>query len=104
MTELLTGTQVSETVVLRPDQARLRSQLYGNEFVENEQIDETGNYHLQLKMPKTEFTKLMGQAGIQMNGFEELTEEAEELTNPKVNNTAEDTELAEVSSAKYCVN
>ncbi len=104
VTELLAGTQVVETIMLRPEQAKLRSQLYAKEFVENEQVDESGNYHLQLRLPEAEFTKLKGREGLQSNGAEEVTEEEEDWTNPDVTNTVEGPDLAEVSTAKYCVN
>ena len=104
VTELLAGTQVVETIMLRPEQAKLRSQLYAKEFVENEQVDESGNYHLQLRLPEAEFTKLKGREGLQSNGAEEVTEEEEDWANPDVTNTVEGPDLAEVSTAKYCVN
>ena len=57
--ELLAGTQVHQAVLLRPDQARLRSQLYARAYVERENVDEAGNYRLQLRMPQAEFRRMM---------------------------------------------
>ncbi|MCY4265441.1 MAG: GTPase HflX [Gammaproteobacteria bacterium] len=59
ITELLAGEQVSWELLLRPDQAKLRSLLYDREFVENESIDESGSYRLQLRLPKSEFERLV---------------------------------------------
>ncbi len=104
MTELLAGTQVNKTILLRPDQARLRSQLYGKGFVEDEHVDESGNYHLQLRLPKSEFDRLKAQERFAVDNEDEVTEKQETWAEADVNNTTESTELAKVSTAKYCVN
>jgi len=104
MTELLAGTQVTKTILLRPDQARLRSQLYGKEFVEDEHVDDSGNYHLQLRLPKSEFDRLKNQEGLEDDSEDDSAEKQGIWADTDVNNTAESAGLAEVSAAKYCVN
>lgn len=64
VTELLAGTMVVKTVLLQADQARLRSQLYTKELIENEEIDEAGCYHLTLKMPQQDLDRLLQQDGV----------------------------------------
>jgi GTP-binding protein HflX len=59
VSELLADGIVQETVVIQPAQARLRSQFYERGYIEQEDVDtETGNYHLQLKLPRTELERL----------------------------------------------
>ena len=75
--ELLAGTQVSELVILNADQARLRSQLYEKEYIENELVDETGRYQLALRLPKVEFQRLLDQ-GVQRVAAKDAAEETEQ--------------------------
>ncbi len=59
ISELLADGIVQETVVIQPNQARLRSQFYERGYIEHEEVDnETGNYHLQIKLPREEMARL----------------------------------------------
>jgi len=59
ISEILADGIVQETVVIEPAQAKLRSQFYERGYIEQEEVDtETGNYHLQLKLPRTELDRL----------------------------------------------
>jgi len=58
MNEVLGQDIVEEALVLRPDQARLRSQLYAKEAVIAETTDEEGNYHLTIRLHRVELEKL----------------------------------------------
>tara|TARA_B100002003_G_scaffold250841_1_gene291765 strand:- start:457 stop:1794 length:1338 start_codon:yes stop_codon:yes gene_type:complete len=61
ITELLAGELVVETVQIGPQQARLRSQLHEKGFIEAEAIDETGTWHLQVRLPKDNLQRLLKQ-------------------------------------------
>ena len=63
VTELLAGSLVEETLRLDADQARLRSQLYGRNFIESERIDEAGRYHLRVRLPRQDLERILQQAG-----------------------------------------
>ena len=66
ISEVLAGTLVSETIRIAPDQARLRSKLYEKGFIEAERIDESGFYHLCVRLPKGELERMVQQgAGIE---------------------------------------
>lgn len=59
ISELLAGSLVKETLVIPPARAGLRSQLYGQGVVENESVDEQGQYHLQILMPKNDLQRIL---------------------------------------------
>ncbi len=67
ISELLAGSIISETVLLQPQQARLRSQLYEKDFIEQESVNEQGGYVLQLRLPKNEFSRLCEQGVVVLN-------------------------------------
>jgi GTP-binding protein HflX len=53
------GKEVEERdVILTPSQGRLRAQLYERESVLSERIDEDGNYHLHIRLPRVELERL----------------------------------------------
>ena len=58
--ELLGKGIVNRKVVLLPEQAKLRAELYSRHAVTSEEIDEEGHYHLQLRMPAADFCKFFG--------------------------------------------
>lgn len=59
ISEILADGIVQETVVLEPAQAKLRSQFYERGYIEQEEVDTvTGNYHLHIKLPRTELDRL----------------------------------------------
>lgn len=66
MTELLSGELVSQTVILRATQAKLRSHLYQSKFVTAEQTDETGTCILDLRLPKAELDRILAQEEVQL--------------------------------------
>ena len=66
MTELLSGGLVSQTVILRATQAKLRSHLYKSKFVIAEQTDETGASILDLRLPKAELDRVLAQEEVQL--------------------------------------
>ena len=59
VSELLAGSLVTETLQLAAIETRLRSQLYTKGFVEKEQIDEDGCYHLDVKLPRLELERIL---------------------------------------------
>lgn len=66
MTELLSGGLVSQTVILRATQAKLRSHLYKSNFVTEEQTDETGASILSLRLPKAELDRILAQEEVKL--------------------------------------
>ena len=64
VSEILAGSLVSETIRIAPEQARLRSKLYEKGFIEDERIDESGFYHLEIRLPKQELERLMQQGAV----------------------------------------
>ena len=66
MTELLSGGLVSQTVILRATQAKLRSHLYKSNFVIAEQTDQTGASILDLRLPKVELDRILAQEEVQL--------------------------------------
>jgi hypothetical protein len=76
ISELLAGSLVCETVRLEPHQARLRSQLYEKDFIEQESVDENGAYVLSLRLPESEFSRLREQ-GVMVLPKSESTAQAQ---------------------------
>lgn len=66
ITELLADGLVNENVILQPEQAKLRSQLYENNFVSAESMDEEGRYLIDLRLPRAELERLLAQETIQL--------------------------------------
>lgn len=58
--ELLGKDIIEHTLILSPDESKLRANLYSYEAVMSEKIDEEGNYHLVIRMPRIELEKLLG--------------------------------------------
>lgn len=56
--EMLGKDMVNEEMILLPQQAKLRAELYSAHAVVSEEIDDQGCYHLLLKMPKAEFDRI----------------------------------------------
>jgi len=61
---------VSQTVILRATQAKLRSHLYESKFVTAEQTDETGASILDLRLPKAELDRILAQEEVQLGESE----------------------------------
>ena len=64
ISEVLAGSLVSETIRIAPDQTRLRSKLYEKGFIEAERIDESGFYHLGVRLPKGELERVVQQGAV----------------------------------------
>lgn len=56
--ELLPGQIIHPQAILKPEQGKLRATLYSMGAVLSEQIDETGNYHLQLRIQRADYLRL----------------------------------------------
>ena len=56
--ELLNKDIIEQKVVLSPSQAKLRSQLYEHDAIVSEEVDDEGNYHLVIRLPRVELDKL----------------------------------------------
>ncbi len=63
VSELLAVSLVEETLRLDPDQGRLRSQLYERNFIEAEEIDKEGFYHLRLRLPRQDLDRILQHTG-----------------------------------------
>jgi GTP-binding protein HflX len=59
ISELLGGKMAEEILLLQPKQAKLRSQLYEQGYVEEEQLNEEGLYQLRVRMPAQELERLL---------------------------------------------
>lgn len=66
ISELLAGNMATETLRIAPQQAKLRSQLYQNGFIEEEHIDELGFYELKVRLPQKDLNRLLQQSGTEI--------------------------------------
>jgi GTP-binding protein HflX len=60
MSEKIGQELIEKTVELTPMQARLRAQLYAQDAVLAESVDEEGHYHLRIRLRRVELEKLFG--------------------------------------------
>lgn len=58
MTEFLGKDIIECSLVLKPSESKLRALLYESQAIQSEKIDEEGNYHLLVRMPKVLWQKL----------------------------------------------
>ncbi len=65
VSELLSGELVRQELVLQPVHARLRSKLYARGAIEDEAVDEQGQYHLQVRLARTTLLRILEQEGLQ---------------------------------------
>lgn len=56
--ELLGKNTIQRLVILKPNQAKLRAQLYHLNAVQTERVDDEGNFHLLIKMQKADWDQL----------------------------------------------
>lgn len=56
--ELLGKNIIQRSLLLTPQEARIRAELYRLKAIRSESIDEEGNFHLTVRLPKAEFEKL----------------------------------------------
>ena len=59
VSELLGGKMAEEILLIQPNQAKLRSQLYEQGYIEEEQINEEGLYQLRVRMPVQELERFL---------------------------------------------
>jgi GTPase len=58
ISELLSKDMIEKQIILTPKQGRLRANLYKKQAVLLEEIDDDGNYHLTIRLPRIELEKL----------------------------------------------
>ncbi len=58
VTELLEKDMMQLTLVLTPQEGKLRALFYSSNAVQSEQVDEVGNYHLEVKMSKIDWARV----------------------------------------------
>jgi GTPase len=59
LAECIAKDIIQRTIILKPQDARLRSRLYKLKVIQSEKIDDEGNYHLVVRMPRVEWEKEM---------------------------------------------
>lgn len=59
MTELLGKNVIQRALILTPKDGRVRAELYRLKAIVSERIDEEGNYHLMVRLPKVDFERLL---------------------------------------------
>ena len=64
ISELLAGAFLVETLIIKPEQARLRSQLYESGFIESEEIEESGVWKLRVRLPKDHLDRILQQGAV----------------------------------------
>ncbi len=64
ISELLAGAFLVETLIIKPEQARLRSQLYERGFIESEEIEESGVWKLRVRLPKDDLDRILQQGAV----------------------------------------
>lgn len=57
--ELLGQEIVTHELILKPHEAKLRANLYARDAIVAESIDEDGNYHITIRLPRLELEKLL---------------------------------------------
>jgi len=69
ITECLAGDLVQQVLQLKLGQASLRSRLYERGVVQNEVVDEQGDYYLQLCLPQSDLDRLLKEEGVELAGL-----------------------------------
>ena len=64
ISELLAGAFLVETLIIKPEQAKLRSQLYESGFIESEEIEESGVWKLRVRLPKDDLDRILQQGAV----------------------------------------
>jgi GTP-binding protein HflX len=62
--DLLGGDLITPRLALEPRHGRLRARLYSQGVVKSESVDEGGNIHLSLRLPKDDFIRLLKEEGM----------------------------------------
>jgi GTP-binding protein HflX len=88
ISELLGGKMAEEILLIQPNQAKLRSQLYEQGYIEEEQINEEGLYQLKVRMPAQELERFLnkGVVALPTTCLEspQITGEATEILNDNI--------------------
>ena len=64
VSELLAGEMADRVLRVAPNEGRLRSRLYAANYVEAEEVSDTGEYLLRVRMPAQEFDRLSEHSGV----------------------------------------
>lgn len=64
LAERLGEDVLAQDVELRPDQAKLRAALYALGAVENEEFGDDGSAHLQVRLPRSDWERLISREGV----------------------------------------
>lgn len=64
LAERLGDDVLSRDVALRPDQSRLRATLYNLGAVEGEEFADDGSAHLQIRLPRADWERILGREGL----------------------------------------
>jgi len=64
ISELLGDNFVQRTLTLQPQQSRLRARLYARGAVQSESLDSDGSLQLQVRLPRFDFDRLLGEEGL----------------------------------------
>ncbi len=65
VSELLGDDFVQQVLTLEPRHSRLRARLYAKGAVQSESVDVDGMVHLQVRLPRFDFDRLLGEEGLQ---------------------------------------
>ncbi len=57
LAECIAKDIIQRSIILKPQDAKLRSRLYKLKVIQSEKIDDEGNYHLIVRMPRVEWEK-----------------------------------------------
>ncbi len=64
VSELLGDNFVQQTLILQPGQSRLRARLYARGAVQSESLESDGSLQLQVRLPRFDFDRLLGEEGL----------------------------------------
>lgn len=88
ISELLGGKMAEEILLMQPHQAKLRSQLYEQGYIEEEQINEEGLYQLRVRMPAQELERFLSKGVVALPNTclksSQITGEATEILNDNI--------------------
>lgn len=68
VSELLGGEMADEVLLIKPKHASLRSELYQQGYIEEEQVNEEGLYQLKVRMPSQELERLLNRGSVEIMG------------------------------------
>lgn len=68
VSELLTDDFIQQELVLLPEQGKLRAKLYARGAVRQEVIDDSGKVHLEIRLPRRDFMRILIDEGVEAPG------------------------------------